>query len=161
MKSRYVLGVGGCVCVCVCIRAWLSTLFNTVEVGWLGLRLANGSKGGYGWGSAIAPSYRFPHEGLPYHPCPERSPFFSHPWDTLLPPFPLPPQPPFPSLLHLLSLPYPSLPFFHIHPALCRATFNQGGGGLQRFSLSLRKHTHTHTQCVCVYAQFAKTVFPV
>ena len=89
------------VCVCVCIRAWLSALFNSVEAGWLagaaaGKRLQRRLR----LGAAIAPSYRFPHEGLPYHPSPERSPFFSHPRDTL-PLFPSPPT---------LSLPSPPPP---------------------------------------------------
>lgn len=127
---------------------------NTVEVGWLGLRLGNGCSGDFGWGSAIAPSYRFPHEGLPYHLCPERSPFFSHPRDTRLPlslsfsTHPSLPSPP--------PLP-PSIPSFHIHPALRRATFNRGGGG-GGFKDSLsKKHTHKYTHrnslsahvCVC------------
>lgn len=150
MKSRYVLGVGGGVCVpvCVSVHGWAHCSILWRLAGW-----------GYDWqttatettagaplshpvivspmkGSLITPAQR----GLPSSPIPEIH---------YSPPFPLPPQPPFPSLLHLLSLPYPSLPFFHIHPALCRATFNQGVGGLQRFSLSL-SHKRTHTQCVCV-----------
>lgn len=143
MKARYVQGEGGCMCVYVWSRAWLSTLFNTVEVGWLGLRLGNGCSGDFGWGSAIAPSYRFPHEGLPYHPCPERSPFFSHPRDTrlplslsfsthTLPPFSTSSSSPRPPLYPLLSYP-PSSPSCNIQP-------RGWGWGLQRFSL---KKTHT------------------
>lgn len=135
-------------CVCVCSRAWLSALFNSVEAGWLGPRLANGCSGDFGWGSAIVPSYRFPHEGLPYHPSPERSPFFSHPQDTLPPPHPFPP---FSTSSSSLT---PAIPSFHIHPALRRATFNReggrrGAGGLQRFSLT---HKYTHTNSLSVHA---------
>lgn len=158
MKARYVLGEGGCMCVAV--HGWAHCSIVWMLAGWLGPRLANGCSGDFGWGSAIAPSYRFPHEGLPYHPSPERSPFFSHPRDTL--PHLLPPHPPFPSLLHLLLIPHPPpIPSFHIHPALRRATFNQEGGWRRRegdeggggFKDSL-SHKHTHTLGVhgCVFA---------
>lgn len=146
---------------------------HTVEVGWLGLWLANGSSGDFGWGSAIGSSYRFPDEGLPYHPCPERSPFFSHPQDTLLPlslSLSAYPFPPFSTYSSSLTPQPPSPPF--ISTQLSVVQHSTPGGGLQRFSLSLsKKHTHINTHieapqvhtCVylCAYAQFAKTVFPV
>ncbi len=142
----------------MCSRAWLSALFNSVEAGWLGKRLANGCSGDFGWGSAIAPSYRFPHEGLPYHPSPERSPFFSHPRDTL------PLLSPSTSTLSLPSPPSsppPSPPFISTQRSVVQhSTEGVGAGGLQRFSLTHKrthKYTHTHTYtnslsahvCVC------------
>lgn len=128
----------------VCSRAWLTALFNSVEVGWLGPWLANGGSGDFGWGAAIAPSYRFPHEGLPYHPSPERSPFFSHPRD---PPPPSPSLPPFST--SLLSHP-PSPSFISTQRSVVQHSTKKGRrGGVHRISLS-HKRTHTQFPCVCV-----------
>lgn len=146
---------GVCVCVRVCSRAWLSTLFDTAELGWLGLRLGSGCSGDFGWGSAIAPSYRFPHEGLPYHPCPERSPFFSHPRDTRYSPSPAPPThslpsppPPPPPPPSNPPSPHLSPPFISTqlsvvqHSTVGGRGLGWGGGASKIFSLS-KKHTHT------------------
>lgn len=103
--------------------------------------------------SAIAPSYRFPHEGLPYHPGPERSPFFSHPRDTL-PSFPPPtlPSPPSP----LLSYP-PSATSHNIHPR-GRGEGIQGIGAGVWGASKIPSVTNTQTLrvyinvCLCVYA---------
>lgn len=134
----------------VCSRAWLSALFNSVEAGWLGPRLANGCSGDFGWGAAIAPSYRFPHEGLPYHPSPERSPFFSHPRDTLplspspsTHPLPSPPPPP-PSPRHpLLSYP-PSARSCNIQPR------GRERWGASKILSHTNAHAHKLPECTCV-----------
>lgn len=149
MKARYVQGEGGCMCVYVWSRAWLSTLFNTVEVGWLGLRLGNGCSGDFGWGSAIAPSYRFPHEGLPYHPCPERSPFFSHPRDTRLPlslSFSTHPLPPFSTSSSSLTPRPPSPPFISTQLSVVQHSTAGVGVGASKILSQKNTHINTHTE---------------
>lgn len=144
---------------CVCSRAWLSAAFNSVAAGW-GRGWQTAAAETFGWGAAIAPSYRFPHEGLPYHPGPERSPFFSHPRDTLL--LSLPP--------HTLPSPPPhSPPFISTQCSVVQHSTERGGRASKIPSPSLsRAHINTHTHrnshmhvYVRAYAQFAKTVFPV
>lgn len=156
MKARFVLGVGGCVCVYPCMAE------HTVQYcgGWLtGAATGKRQQRRLRLGLCYRTQLSFPPWRAPLSPLPrEVSLLLPSPRYTA-PPFPSLPSHPFPPFSTSSPSLTPSLPSFHIHPALCRATFNQGGGGLQRFSLSLGKDTHM--QCVCVYAQFAKTVFPV
>lgn len=153
MKARYVLGAGGCVCVAVHGWAHCSILCRLADWGCDWQTAATETSAGAPLshpvivspmkGSLITPAQR----GLPSSPIPE----IHRP-----PPFPLPPQPPFPSLLHLLSLPYPLPPLLSYPPSPLSCNIQpRGWGGFKDSpslspSLSLGKHKHTHTCNVCV-----------
>lgn len=161
--------------VYVCSRAWLSALFNSVDAGWL-------AGWGRGWqtaaaetsagaplshpvivspmkGSLITPAQR----GLPSSPIPEtHSPTSS---------LPTHPSPPFSTSSSSLT-PHPSPPFIYTQRSVVQHSTkregDEGGRAMREGGASkILSHTNTHTPwaymdvCLRVYAQFAKTVFPV
>lgn len=136
--------------MCVCVEPCMAE--HTVQYcgGWLagaaaGKRLQRRLR----LGSAIAPSYRFPHEGLPYHPCPERSPFFSHPRDTRLPlslSFSTHPLPPFSTSSSSLTPRPPSPPFISTQLSVVQHSTAGVGVGASKILSQKNTHINTHTE---------------